>query len=295
MNKLQQILLLTSLTTFFSAINAEDNIYDASRAFETGLGVGVDSFEREYLVQGWKGDIIEPLEFMVVLDSKSCSTKKILLLKDFGFRNGLAPVELSNHTILFKSFDNLPDAEELIRYLNSTEFKDLPEKMYVHQKKPSEKFQKAPFAFKYIFERIQKDIKRDVQVLVMSPERAKSLGIVPEPKAVDVPVPVVKPSIKPIAKTILKPVVKEKKSAFYTFNLKGGRVEYFSYASESGSSDSFVGKAFEDKKFKIQRAIENKGQTFSSCGGITSVNGVRYIKVAGKNMYFDAYDVSMRN
>lgn len=292
MNKLIFLLLLCFVET---VVSAEDSIYDASRAFETGLAVGVDSFEREYLIQGWKGDSIEPLEFMVVLDSKNCSTKKILLLKDFGFRNGLSPVELSNHTILFKSFDNLPDAKELIEYLNSMDFKDIPEKMYVHQKKSSEKFKKAPFAFKYIFERIQKDIKGGVQVLVITPEKAKSLGIVSEVPS-QLEAEITKPVLKQAEKSSSKPgLIKKKKAPDYSFNLKGGRVEYFSYTSKFGGSDHFAGRTFEDKKFKIQKEINNRGQILLSSGSVSSVNGVRYIKVTGKNMYFDAYDVSMRN
>lgn len=332
--KLHSIILVVLLIP--GIVSASDDSYDTALAFERGLSVGVDAVEREYRIQGWKEEAVEPLDYMVVLDSKSCSTKKVLLLKDFGFRRGLSPIELTNNTLYYKSFDSRPDADELVRYLNDSELKEIPEKVYVYKKRSNEKFRKAPFAFKYIFDRMQKEIKDGVQVLVMTPERAKSLGVVvkAEPIAVEAaimekpvsPSPVVisapmviagitdpveqtkaVPAAKtwhPTAKVVKAPVPQVKKTVIkaprvkpaapaHPFSLTGGSVEYFSYMDKSGASDGLRGKTFDDKKFKVQKVLPNKGQVFSSAGSIVSINGVRYVKVAGKNMYFDAYSTTL--
>lgn len=332
--KLHSIILAVLLIPGITS--ASDDSYDTALAFERGLSVGVDAVEREYRIQGWKEEAVEPLDYMVVLDSKSCSTKKILLLKDFGFRRGLSPIELTNNTLYYKSFDSRPDADELVRYLNDSELKEIPEKVYVYKKRPNEKFRKAPFAFKYIFDRMQKEIKDGVQVLVMTPERAKSLGVVvkadpvpgetmvaeksiiPSPGVISMPVvipgiadpveqPKVVPAVKvlrPAAKVVKVPVPQAKKTVIkaprvkpavpsHPFSLNGGSVEYFSYIDKAGASDNLHGKTYDDKKFKVQKVIPNKGQVFSSAGSIVTVNGVRYVKVAGKNMYFDAYSTTL--
>lgn len=326
--KLHSLILAAVLIP--GAVSAIDgDAYDATLAFERGLSVGVDAVEREYKVQGWKQEVVEPLNFMVVLDSKNCSTKKTLLLKDFGFRRGLTPIELTNNFLYYKSFDNRPDAEELVNYLNNYEFKEISEKVYVYKKKTGEKFLKAPFAFKYIYDSMQKEIKEGVQVIVMSPEKAKSLGVFKEGTRVPAPItdqqaeitaplpaikevkPVimeVKPEpkeIKPVVKSapmvkkektkvFAKAIVQKSKTSSCPFTIKGGQVEYFSYASKDGVSDyNLNGRAWEDKKFKVQKPIKNVNATFYTSGSVTSANGIKYVKVAGKNMYFDAYSTTL--
>lgn len=321
---------------------SNDDIYDAALVFERGLSVGVDAVEREYRVQGWKKEEVSVLDFMVVLDSKSCSTKRLLLLKDFGFRRGLAPVELSNGMLLYKSFDNRPDAEELVKYLNGAELKEIKEKVYVYKKRSDEKLTKAPFAFKYIFDQMQKEIKGDVQVVVLSPEQAKKFGVIKDvPAPISQPLPVIRvetlpakeapmPSVivkeekqkeltkvvdvntskqiikqKPIAakkqemkplekKTIIKaPRVSQEIVPTKSFRLKSGSAEFFSYNSAWAGKDDVFEKSFEDQKFKPKSVIKNKGQIFQSSGVVTSNSGVKYVKIVGKNMYFDAYDTSI--
>ena len=337
MKYISGILAVILLTT---TIVANDDIYDATLVFERGLSVGVDAVEREYRVQGWQKEEVEMLDFMVLLDSKGCSTKRLLLLKDFGFRRGLAPIELSGGILLYKSFGNRPDAEELMKYLNGAELKEIAEKVYVYKKRPGEKFQKAPFAFKYIFDRMQKEIKEDVQVMVLTPEQAKKYNIVKEvPKQIEIISPITNDSaeIKPLkitadpvtpivamapitvvasedklihsvpvkGKTIVKKVAPKKtiinaptiKAEIQTkmFSLKGGNVESFGYDSPIGWSDYFIGKKFLDKRFKVLRVVKNTGQEIKSSGVITTVNGVKYVKVVSKNLYFDVYNTTLED
>lgn len=313
---------------------SDDFLDEAAAVFERGLSVGVDAVDREYRVQGWKQEQVDVLDYMVVLDSKKISTKRLLLLKDFGFRRGLSPVELSGGMLLYKSFDNRPDAEELVRYLNGAELSGIPEKVYVYKKRQDEKFTKAPFAFKYIFDRMQREIKEDVQVVVLNPEQAKKLGVVkevhipvpathPETKAKDEapkpaapkveiiaplvtpnPTPAVvgaveKPVIKPVAKSASKPVVKKKTvikaPSIQTkpFRLKSGSAEYFSYNASWGGSDALGSYNHKESGFKAKEVVKNKGQVYRSSGTVVTDAGVKYVKVAGKNMYFDAYNTSI--
>lgn len=323
-----------------SAMETDPFPDDAAVSFERGLSVGIDSIDREYRVQGWKEEVIDSLEYMVVLNTKKCTTKKILLLKEFGFRRGLTPIELTNDLLYFKSYGSKPDAEELVGLINSAELKDNFEKAYVYKKRPGEKFNKAPFVFKYIFDAMQKEIKKDVQVLVLSPDQGKAMGIKTTPKEKVVvetkpeiinttdhlPVVVTPPNVagtevpmpkeviappKPIVKNIPSSPVPNKKvvtkpAAKKTilkatrvepvngFSMKGSVVEYYSYLSSDGASDLNLKKRkFEDRNFEVQRTLQNKGQRFVSSGGVVSINGVKYIKVKGKNMYFEAYSTTI--
>lgn len=334
MYSLRSLVLAALLVPSF--VSGSDDIYDAAIVFERGLSVGVDAVEREYRVQGWKKEEVETLGFMVILDSKNISTKRLLLLKDFGFRRGLAPVELSNGTLLYKSFDNAPDAYELAKYLNDAEFKDIKEKVYVYKKRSGEHFTKAPFAFKYIFDQMQKEIKEDVQVVVLNPDQAKKMGVykeekvyVPQPakeqevlkhddlpklkevvpaqnvSAVKKDEPVVekpKPAEPQPKKVVTKPEAKKtvlKVAAVSAkptkaFRLKSGNAEMF-ICTSNGSSDDLDSKSFTDGMFKPYDVVKNKGQIYKSSGVVVTNSGVRYVKVAGKNMYFDAFNTSLGN
>lgn len=329
-------LVLTALLVPSFAL-ASDDIYDAAIVFERGLSVGVDAVEREYRVQGWKKEEVETLGFMVILDSKNISTKRLLLLKDFGFRRGLAPVELSNGTLLYKSFDNAPDAYELTKYLNDAELKDIKEKVYVYKKRSGERFTKAPFAFKYIFDQMQKEIKDDVQVVVLNPDQAKKMGVYKEEKVYVTQPPKDQESSKPDESLKLKdtapvqnvpalkkdePVVEKPKPVepqpkkvvtkpeakktlvkapaisvkpTKAFRLKSGNAEMFVCSLSNGSSDDLSGKSFTDGMFKPYDVVKNKGQIYKSSGVVVTNSGVRYVKVAGRNMYFDAFNTSLGN
>lgn len=316
-----------------AALFASDDIYDAAVVFERGLSVGVDAVEREYRVQGWKKEEVEVLNYMVVLDAKNISTKRLLLLKDFGFRRGLAPIELSNNTLLYKSFDNAADAYELAKYLNDAEFKEIKEKVYVYKKRQGEHFTKAPFAFKYIFDQMQKEIKEDVQVVVLNPAQAKKIGVykqetiyeqvpapvkvndqvkskppvipqVVQPVVVKVPEPtpekvkVVKPIEKQPQKVIVKqnstkPIKDKHIKLAKAFHLKGGSVEMFTCSDAGAASDELVGKKFTNSMFSTYDTVKNKGQMYRTTGSIVTSEGVRYVKVEGKNIYFDVFNTSL--
>lgn len=316
-----------------SFLSASDDIYDAAIVFERGLSVGVDAVEREYRVQGWKKEEVETLNFMVVLDSKNVSTKRLLLLKDFGFRRGLAPVELSNGTLLYKSFDNAPDAYELAKYLNDAEFKEIKEKVYVYKKRSGEHFTKAPFAFKYIFDQMQKEIKDDVKVVVLSTDQAKKIGVYKEevpnvvrpskeeeplkqdeqPKLKETPLVQNISSVKkeqPVEEKPKSKVVQKnepKKTIVHAapivdsqtkpFRLKSGSAEIFVCTNgiKSYAAGELEKTVFKDAMFKPYDVIKNKGQVYQSSGIAITNSGVRYVKVAGKNMYFDAFNTSLGN
>lgn len=318
------------------AIDTDPFSDDAAVSFERGLSVGIDSIDREYRVQGWKEEAIDALDYMVVLNTKSCTTKKILLLKEFEFRRGLTPIELTNNLLYFKSYGSKPDAEELVTLINSAELKENLEKAYVYKKRSGEKFNKAPFVFKYIFDAMQKEIKKDVQVLVLSPDQVKAMGIKTNPKEkvivetkpetintlpIVVPLPpsvtpeATKPEIivqpKPIVKNITSSPVANKKVVtkpapkktvlkaaqippLNRFSLKGSVVEYYAYLSSDGASDyNLKNRKFEDRNFEVQQPLKTKGKRYVSSGEIVSVNGVKYVKVKDRNVYFESYSTTI--
>lgn len=69
----------------------------------------------------------------------------------------------------------------------------------------------------------------------------------------------------------------------------------FVYSGQNGSSDDLNNKTFSDAMFKPYDVVKNKGQIYRSSGVVTTSAGVKYVKVAGKNMYFDAFNTSLGN
>lgn len=333
--KISLILATLLASAVSSVVLADDGYEDAAQYFKLGVSVGVDAVEREFRVQGWKKEEVTALDYMVVLDCKNISTKQLLILKDAAFKKGLVPVELTNGMLLYKSFGNKPDADELVSNMNSGVLKDVNMQSYVYKKRRDEKFEKAPFAFKYIFDQMQKDIKDNVKVVVLDPVQARKYGVAPQPVVespkITQPEPEVKPmpaqpvvevkpaeSIQapamPIVSAVSNTAVKKpantkavvnnsvkttektviKASAIHTtpFRLKNGSVEYFSYSRSDGDADG-LSKTYAAELFKHSAVLKNKGQVFNASGIVVSSNGMKYVKVAGKNMYFDAYDTSL--
>lgn len=258
-------------------------------AFERGLSIGVEAVEREFKIQGTKNEVVPTNNYLVVLDTDNLATKKTLLLKDFGFQLGLTAVQFTNGMLYFKSFEHEADANELVKLLNDKYLKGYKKQAYVYKKKGGESFYKAPFAFKKLFDEMEKEIKGNVPVVVLTQREAAELGlqlpaqtILPKPQPLpliehksDVNVTSTKPTseIKPQKADKVSP--SKKQEIKYTFKLKGGKAQ--TYIKE--------GKGFKQSK------VLQSTKTYSSGAEIIKQDGAEYIKVLNQNLYFDIFDV----
>jgi len=257
------LVLIFLVTTFLSSKGFESKIIEA---YKTGHQQGVNQIEREFDLQGWKEEKINPKKYIVSLDISNIPQNEILLYKNYAFFEGLLPITADSPTksvIIFASYNRRVDAQSLANELN----KKIPLVKYVVKVdlKEDGKYVKKPFIYKYLFDKMLKEIKNSVKGKVY---------IVKE-----------KVPTKPIVKVVKVKEKKKKKSTLVkkTYQPMYAKIRAFSY---EGTYLKYASKKWKDKKFVFKKFI-SKDKKIISYNTVVTLKGQKYVKVANKNLYVE--------
>jgi len=273
---MKKVLIAGILLSVYSHANGIDS--RIIEAYKNGHQQGVNQIEREFDLQGYEESTIIPKQYIVKLNIDNIPQNEILLYKNYAFFEGLLPVTVktpSENAIIFASYNREVDAQALADGLNQ-KIPLADYKITVSQKEEGE-YVKKPFIYKYLFDKMLKEIKDSVEGKVFFVKEKVSAKTVE--KEVEPPKRAQEPK-----KEKATPKIKPKTELTQKFFVpKYPKVRAFSYEKTWHSYDS---KQWDDNNFKFAKFF-TKDDKISNYNTITTKNGVEYIKVEDKNLFIE--------
>lgn len=303
-------LFLFLVFTAFSLHAATDQQLELIKAWKDGVTFGIRLLPIEYTSQGIDEKIVHLKKYAVVLNTdkliknEGLSTTQIILYKSFGLREGLTPILLKNKLLVFASYNNPYDADELVASLNQNYFSQEDRKVYRFTTDPNATYKLAPFAFADIlYDMMEKVKERYKSKVVVVPDSSFRMGFLQQPPK---PTPTQKKEVKPlplkvkmksnplpkkpIKRSISKKKIEKKKSdkmVLKSFHLTDSKAMSYIY---SGKKTGYTHKW--NNSFKEMGLIENNQQQYQYSHIIETQDGEKYVQIYNTETYFDVYDVT---
>lgn len=291
------LLLMVSISLYADSKQDLQNL-DVIKAWKDGVIYGIRQLDVEYRTQGIEEKDIHLKKYAVVLNTntlvngKGLSTSQKILYKSFGSREGLSPILLTNNLLVFASYDNPYDADELIASLNKHYFDDADRQVYRFDSDPNTIYKLAPFAFADIMYDMMDKVKTKYKPkVIVVPDSSFKSGFLSKTEEQTAPKVEDKQPNNEKKPSVVKHSAPVKKVAGLT-------VKKFKLANSKAMSYSYEGDISGYKHkwknlFKELGMIDNNEQKYEFANIISTEDGEQYVKVLNKRIFFDLYDIAI--